>query len=89
MALKRIAPGISQRGTIFFTRRTTKFTIAPFAPSRSPSDAITTCFTGVLAITCSSTCAKFSRITIASEPESLSWCSSSRAVYRGLTLTTT
>src|SRR6267378_4223188 len=50
MALKRIVPGISQRGTIFFTRRTTKFTIAPFAPSRSPSDAITTCFTGVLAL---------------------------------------
>ena len=35
---------------------------------------------GVLAITFSSVVAKFSRMTIASAPESLSWCSSSRGV---------
>ena len=40
----------------------------------------TMCFTWVLAITSCSTCAKFSRITMTSAPESCSWCSSSRAV---------
>jgi hypothetical protein len=33
--------------------------------------------------------AKFSMMTMALAPESLSWCSSSRGVYSGLTLTTT
>ena len=37
----------------------------------------------------SSVAAKFSMMTMALAPESLSWCSSSRAVYSGLTLTTT
>ncbi len=32
--------------------------------------------------------AKFSTTTITSAPESVSWCSSSRAVYSGLTFTT-
>jgi hypothetical protein len=31
--------------------------------------------------------AKFSRMTMAVAPESFSWCSSSRAVYSGLTFT--
>ncbi len=31
--------------------------------------------------------AKFSRMMMAVAPESLSWCSSSRGVYSGLTLT--
>jgi len=88
--LKRSALSNWYAGTIFFTLRTTKLTSAPLAaPSRSPIAATTTCFTGVLAITCSSVCAKFSRITIALAPESLSWCSSSRGVYSGLTFTTT
>ena len=43
----------------------------------------------VRSITSSSVAAKFSSTTIASAPESTSWCSSSRAVYSGLTLTTT
>ena len=42
--------------------------------------ATTTCFTFVLPITCSSVPAKFSRITMASAPESVSWCASSRGV---------
>ena len=36
---------------------------------------------------CSSVCAKFSMMTMALAPESWSWCSSSRGVYSGLTLT--
>ena len=80
MSLKRIAPGSSNAGTIFFTLRTTKFTIMPFTPSMSPSDATITCFTGVLGSTSSSVVAKFSRITITSAPESFNWCSSSRGV---------
>ena len=39
-----------------------------------------TCFTAVLAITFWTVVAKFSSTTIASAPESLSWCSSSRGV---------
>ena len=81
--------GSEYAGTIFFTLRTTKLTSAPFAPpSISPMLATTMCLTGVLGRTCSSTCAKFSSTMIASLPESTSWCSSSRAVYSGLTLTT-
>ena len=83
-------PGSEYSGTSFFSRRTAKLTIALFGnPSISPSDATTTCLTAVRAITCCSVAAKFSRITIASAPESLSWCSSSRGVYSGLTFTTT
>ena len=40
----------------------------------------TTLRTGVRAITCSSVAAAFSKITMTVAPESLSWCSSSRAV---------
>ncbi|MNR27157.1 hypothetical protein D3C85_1444160 [compost metagenome] len=69
--------------------RTTKLTISDLGkPSMSPMAAITTFFTGVRAITSSSTPAKFSRMTMVSTPASLSWCSSSRGVYSGLTLTT-
>ena len=39
-----------------------------------------TCLTAVLAITCCTVVAKFSRTMIASAPESFSWCSSSRGV---------
>ena len=49
-------------------------------PSMSPIEASTTFLVGTFAITCCSTLAKFSRITIALAPESLSWCSSSRGV---------
>ncbi len=38
---------------------------------------------------CCTVFAKFSRTTIKRAPLSLSWCSSSRAVYSGLTFTTT
>ena len=89
-SLKRTWPGSEYAGIIFLTLRSAKLTIAPFGkPSRSPIEATTTCLTDVFAITCCSVAAKFSRITIASAPESFSWCSSSRGVYSGLTLTTT
>ena len=71
---KRTAPGSSNGGTIFFTRRTAKSTMRPrTGPSSSPIDASTTVRTGVCAITCCSVAAKFSRMTIASAPESSSW----------------
>ena len=58
----------------------TKLTSSDFGkPSMSPTPVTMTCFTSVRAITSCSTCAKFSRIRIAFAPESLSWCSSSRA----------
>ncbi len=80
-AQNRTCPGSENGGTIFFTLRSAKLTIAPFGkPSMSPIEATTTCFTSVLAITCCSVPAKFSRMTIASAPESFSWCSSSRGV---------
>ena len=74
------ALAIDQGFTIFFTRRTTKLTSTPFAPSSSPIDVTITCFTFVLPRTSASVCAKFSSTTITSAPESTSWCSSSRAV---------
>ncbi len=46
----------------------------------SPIEATTTCFTAVRAMTCCSVVQKLSRMMIASAPESLSWCSSSRGV---------
>ena len=49
----------------------------------------TTCLTAVLAMQACSVAAKFSMMTMALAPESLSWCSSSRGVYSGFTLTTT
>ena len=73
--------GSDQAGTIFFTRFTTKLTIAPFGtPSMSPSWVVTMVLPFGWAITCSSVFAKFSRMTIASAPESFSWCSSSLGV---------
>src|SRR5207253_10188989 len=53
-----------------------------------PTAPTSTRFTCVRGSTCSSTCAKFSSTTMAVAPESLSWCSSSGAVYSGLVLTT-
>ena len=88
-SLKRTMCGIENAGTIFLTLRTTKLTSMPFAPpSNSPMLATTTWRTGVLPSTCSTVCAKFSSTMIASLPESLSWCSSSRGVYSGFTFTT-
>ena len=55
----------------------------------SPSAVRMIFFVGTAASTCCSVVAKFSTITIAFAPESFSWCSSSRGVYSGLTLTTT
>ena len=80
-ALKATAPGSEYGGTIFFTRRITKLVIAPFGkPSWSPMPVTITRLTGVRASTCASVAAAFSKITITLAPESLSWCSSSRAV---------
>ena len=77
-------------GTNFLTRRTTWLTSMPLTnPSMSPIEASTTVLVGTCSITCCSVAAKFSRITIALAPESFNWCSSSRGVYSGLTLTTT
>jgi len=82
--------GRLKAGTIFFTRRTTWLTRAPFTrPSMSPMLASTTVFVGTWSITWARVAAKFSRMMMALAPESLSWCSSSRGVYSGLTLTTT
>ena len=72
--------GSDQAGTIFLTRRTTKLTSRPLSPIRSPMAATTMWRTLVRATTACSVVAKFSRMTIASAPESLSWCSSSRGV---------
>jgi acyl-CoA synthetase (AMP-forming)/AMP-acid ligase II len=58
-------------------------------PSRSPADTTTTCRSAVRSSTPASAAAKFSSTTIASAPESRSWCSSSRGVYSGLRLVTT
>lgn len=49
---------------------------------------VTTVSTSVRSSTCCSVVAKFSTTTMARAPESLSWCSSSRGVYSGLTFTT-
>ena len=88
-SLKRTEPGSDQAGTILRTLRITKFVIAAFGkPSRSPMPVTTTFATFVRAMTCSSVAAAFSKMTTTVAPESLSWCSSSRAVYSGLTLTT-
>ena len=88
-SLKVTMFGSENSGTIFLTLRTTKLTSMPFTPpSISPMLATTTWRTGVLPITFCTVWAKFSSTMIASLPESVSWCSSSRAVYRGLTLTT-
>ena len=53
----------------------------------SPMEAMQTCWMGVCSMTSARVWAKFSRITMAVAPESLSWCSSSRAVYSGFTFT--
>ncbi len=80
-ALNVTWPGSDQAGTIFFTRRTTRLTIVPFTvPSMSPIEATMMCLTLVFATQDCSVAAKFSRMTIASAPESFSWCSSSRGV---------
>jgi hypothetical protein len=64
-------PGSDHGGTIFFTVRTTKFTIGPLGkPSRSPIEATTTCLTDVPASACCERDAKFSSTITASAPES-------------------
>ena len=83
----RSAPATSYAGIIFFTRRSTRSTISPLNPSSSPMVVTIGMRIFVLPITSCSVCAKFSTMTITSAPESFSWCSSSRAVYSGLTLT--
>ncbi len=83
-----IEPGSEYFGIIFFTRRSTRSTIRPLKPRSSPIDVTTVCRTFVLPTTSATTLAKFSTHTSTSAPESLSWCSSSRGVYSGFTLTT-
>ena len=81
ISLQRTAFGSEYSGTIFLTLRTTKLTSSPLRkPSMSPMAHTTATLVGTLSATCWNTCAKFSRMKIASAPESLSWCSSSRGV---------
>ncbi len=47
------------------------------------------CLTGVRSMTSCTVGPKYSSTMMTSAPESTSWCSSSRGVYIGLTLTTT
>ena len=83
-------PGRLNAGTIFFTRFTTKLAMTDLGkPSMSPIWVVTIVFTFVRGNTSSSVFAKFSSMTMASAPESTSWCSSSRGVYRGLQFTPT
>ena len=86
--LRPLVRGSSYAGTILARWRTAKVIHLPNQkPSRSPIDAITTCCTLVWSTTSARVWAKFSRMTMAVAPESLSWCSSSRAVYSGFTFT--
>ncbi len=88
-SLKCTAPGSVQSGTRRFTYRMTRLTMGPFGkPSWSPMPVTTTLRTGVRSMTCCSTAQAMSQTTMVVAPESLSWCSSSRAVYMGFTLTT-
>ena len=88
--LKVTTPGMFQAGICLRTWRSTKFTKAPRGnPNRSPMRVTRTLLRPVCGRTFCTTCAKFSTTTIALAPESLSWCSSSRAVYSGLVFTTT
>ena len=80
VVLAALGDMLGLKGTIFFTLRTTRFTIRPFTPSISPSEVTTTCLIGVRPRTSSSTWPKFSSTTMTSAPESFSWCSSSRGV---------
>ena len=85
-----MAPAMRQGGTIFWTCLRTTLTSQRFGhASMSPTWDVITCATGVRSSTCCSTAAKFSTMTIALTPASLSWCSTSRGVYSGLTFTTT
>ena len=84
-----MAPSMCHAGTIFLTCLMTKLTSQRFGiGSRSPICVVITCSTGVLPMTCCRDWAKFSTMTMALAPESFNWCSSSRGVYSGLTLTT-
>lgn len=84
-----LSSGSLYAGAISVARcRTARVIQEPYRPPRrSPIDATTTCFNAVRSMTCSSVAPKFSRMTMAVAPESFSWCSSSRAVQSGLTLT--
>ncbi len=79
--LKGVDPGRLHGGTIFLRCFTTQLTMSALGkPCRSPIWVVTTVRTFVRPITSWSVFAKFSRITIAVAPASLSWCSSSRGV---------
>lgn len=71
-SLNDTAVGSANAGTIFFTRRTTKLTITPLKPSRSPMLPTITCLTPVCGNTFCTVVAKFSSSTMASAPESWS-----------------
>jgi hypothetical protein len=73
--------GSDQAGISFLTWRTTVLISSRLSVgSASPSCVTSTWRTRVWAITGASVAAKFSRMTIASAPESASWCDSSRGV---------
>ena len=89
-ARKGTAPGSRHGGTAFFTCLSTALVSSRCSGgSRSPACVVTTLRKAVAAITCSSVWAKFSSTTMATAPESFSWCCSSRGVYIGFTFTTT
>ena len=70
-SFQRNAFGNENAGTIFFTLRTTKLTIRLLGKgSMSPIAHTTTVLVGTLSITCCKVVAKFSRMKIASAPES-------------------
>ena len=63
--------------------------MGPFGkPSMSPSAVVMTWRTGVPASASWTVLPKLSTTTMASAPESASWCFNSRGVYIGLTFTT-
>ena len=89
-SVSRVAPSSLNGGTIFLSLRTTKFVTQRFSGGRqSPTEDSTTVSIEVAGKAFARVAAKFSSTTIARAPLSASWCSSSRTVYSGLTLTTT
>jgi hypothetical protein len=65
---------------------TSTLAMVPMVPIQKPRPLLGL---GTASITCCKVVAKFSTMTMTLAPESLSWCSSSRGVYSGLTFTTT
>ena len=69
-SLNEMAPGSEYAGTIFLILRTIKLTTTPLRPSRSPIVPTIMCLILVRGSTFSRVVAKFSKMTMASAPES-------------------